>query len=218
MIVLESVALVVSRRFLPLVLLAVSLMVGTMLLVVAWQPMLLAELGHEDVRLNGLVLLLMSLALAAGAACARWVGKDRPHVWGPLVSMGIGAPLILIAYDVVPLLVGLMIAEFLIGLGGVLSGVWCQLMFTDANRNTMFSTVTVMSLLGGVVTTGSFGWLWELWNIPVAVSIPAVLAFVLAVAAWVLARLLPESTDFTWALEQNRTASGEDSLGTDERL
>ncbi len=208
-IVLESVAQVASRRFVPLVVLALSLMCATMLLVVAWQPMLLAEYGGEDVRLNGLVLLLMSLSLTAGAACARWVSRDRPHVWGALISMGIGLPLVLAAYGVVPLVAGLVAAEFLIGLGGVLSGVWNQLMFTDANRNTMFSAVTVVTLFGSALTTGSFGWMWELWGIPAAVSVLSVLAFALAAAALLLARLFPESADFTWAVRQNRaTAQG----------
>lgn len=206
-IVLESVVLVASRRFLPLVVLALSLMVATMLLVVSWQPMLLAEYGGGDVRLNGLVLLLMSLSLAAGAACARWVHKDRPHLWGSLISMGIGLPLVLAAYEVVPLVVGLVVAEFLIGLGGVLSGVWGQLMFTDANRNTMFSAVTVVTLLGSAITTSSFGWMWDLWGIPAAVSVLAVFAFVLATAALLLTRLFPESADFTWAVRQNRAAT-----------
>ena len=206
-IVLESVVLVASRRFLPLVVLALSLMVATMLLVVSWQPMLLAEYGGGDVRLNGLVLLLMSLSLAGGAACARWVNKDRPHMWGSLLSMGIGLPLVLAAYEVVPLVVGLVVAEFLIGLGGVLSGAWGQLMFTDANRNTMFSAVTVVTLLGSAITTSSFGWMWDLWGIPAAVSVLAVFAFVLATAALLLTRLFPESADFTWAVRQNRAAA-----------
>lgn len=206
-IVLESAVLVASRRFVPLVTLALSLMSATMLLVVAWQPMLLAEYGGEDVRLNGLVLLLMSLSLTLGAACARWVNKDRPHVWGSLISMGIGLPLVLAAYGVVPLVAGLVVAEFLIGLSGVLSGVWSQLMFTDANRNTMFSAVTVVTLLGSAVTTSSFGWLWDLGGIPTAVSVLAVFAFLLATAALLLTRLFPESADFTWAMRQNRAAS-----------
>ncbi|MFE9243290.1 MFS transporter [Nocardiopsis sp. NPDC006938] len=205
-IVLESVVLVASRRFLPPVVLALSLMVATMLLVVSWQPMLLAEYGGGDVRLNGLVLLLMSVSLTAGAACARWVHHDRPHVWGGLLSMGIGLPLVLAAHGVVPLVAGLVAAEFLIGLGGVLSGAWCQLMFTDANRNTMFSAVTVVTLLGSALTAGSFGWLWDLWGVPAAVSVLAVFAFALAATALLLSRLLPESTDFAWAVRHGEGA------------
>ena len=205
-IVLESVVLVASRRFLPPIVLALSLMVATMLLVVSWQPMLLAEYG-DDVRLNGLVLLVMSLSLAAGAAAARWVHQDRPHVWGPLLSMGIGLPLVLAAHGVVPLVAGLVAAEFLIGLAGVLSGAWCQLMFTDANRNTMFSAVTVVTLLGSALTTSSFGGLWELWGIATAVSVLAGFALALAAAALVLTRLLPESADFTWAVRRNEDAA-----------
>ncbi|GAA1072704.1 MFS transporter [Nocardiopsis metallicus] len=206
-IVLESVLLVATRRFVPLVVLALSLMSATMLLVVSWQPMLLAEYGGEDVRLNGLVMLLMTVSLTAGAVCARWVNRDRPHVWGPVASMGIGLPLVLAAWDVVPLVAGLVVAEFLIGLGGVLSGVWAQLMFTDANRNTMFSAVTVVTLLGSALTTSSFGWMWDLWGIPAAVSVLAVFAFVCALVALFLARAFPESADFTWAVRQNRTAA-----------
>ncbi|MEC3892648.1 MULTISPECIES: MFS transporter [Nocardiopsis] len=205
-ILVESVVLVASRRFLPLVLLASALMVATMLLVVAWQPLLAAEYGGEDVRLNGLVLLVMSLALMAGAACARWVDRDRPHLWGPVVASGIALPLLLAAYDVIPLVVGLVLAEFLIGLGGVLSGVWSQLMFTDANRNTMFSAVTVVTLFGAAVTTGSFGLLWDLWSIPTAVALLSVLALVVAMASLVLSRLVPESIDFTWAVRRNAEA------------
>ncbi|GAA1469303.1 MFS transporter [Nocardiopsis exhalans] len=206
-IVLESVVLVATRRFAPLVVLALSLMSATMLLVVSWQPMLLAEYGGEDVRLNGLVMLLMTVSLTAGAVCARWVNRDRPHVWGSVASMGIGLPLVLAAYDVVPLVAGLVVAEFLIGLVGVLSGVWAQLMFTDANRNTMFSAVTVVTLLGSALTTSSFGWMWDLWGIPAAVSVLAVFAFVCALVALFLARIFPESADFTWAVRQNRAAA-----------
>ncbi|WP_017581253.1 MFS transporter [Nocardiopsis valliformis] len=206
-IVLESVLLVATRRFVPLVVLALSLMSATMLLVVSWQPMLLAEYGGEDVRLNGLVMLLMTVSLTAGAVCARWVNKDRPHVWGSVASMGIGLPLVLAAYEVVPLVVGLVVAEFLIGLGGVLSGVWAQLMFTDANRNTMFSAVTVVTLLGSALTTGSFGWMWDVWGISTAVSVLAVFAFVCSLVALFLARIFPESADFTWAVRQNRAAA-----------
>jgi MFS family permease len=206
-IVLESVVLVATRRFVPLVVLALSLMSATMLLVVSWQPMLLAEYGGEDVRLNGLVMLLMTVSLTAGAVCARWVNRDHPHVWGSVASMGIGLPLVLAAYEVIPLVVGLVVAEFLIGLTGVLSGVWAQLMFTDANRNTMFSAVTVVTLLGSALTTSSFGWMWGLWGIPAAVSVLAVFAFVCALVALFLARVFPESADFTWAVRQNRTAA-----------
>lgn len=205
-IVLESVLLVATRRFVPQVALAVSLMVATMLLVVAWQPLLLAQYGDEDVRRNGLFMLLMTVSLTAGAFCSRWVDQTRPQVWGPVVSMGIGLPLVLMAYEVVPLWAGLMAAEFLIGMGGVLSGQWCQQMFTDANRNTMFSAVTVVSLLGGALTTSAFGWLWEVWSIPLAVSSLAVAALALALAALVLARCFPESADFTWAARQNEAA------------
>ncbi|MBR8743494.1 MFS transporter [Nocardiopsis sp. MG754419] len=206
-IVLESVVQVASRRFLPLVTLALSLMCATMLLVVAWQPMLLDEYGGDDVRLNGLVLLLMTLSLTAGAACARWVDARRPHVWGSLVSMGIGAPLVLAVHEVIPLIAGLLVAEFLIGLGGVLSGVWCQLMFPDADRNTMFSAVTVITLLGSAATTSAFGWMWDLWGIPTAVTVLSVCAFVPATAALFLSRRLPESVDFTWAVRRNRAAA-----------
>ena len=81
--VLESAAVVVSRRFIPLVMLSLSLMSATMLLVVARQPMLMAEYGDEDMRLTGLILLLMSLFLTTGAACTQWVQESPSRVGLP---------------------------------------------------------------------------------------------------------------------------------------
>ncbi|MEU3310619.1 MFS transporter [Nocardiopsis sp. NPDC006832] len=195
-LVLESVSQVLSRRFAPMVALAMGAMSATVLLVASWQPMLLERFG-QDVHLNGLFLLVMTLSLAAGAAAARWVHPRRPHVWGPLSVMAIGLPVVLAAHDVVPLIVGLVAAEFLIGLAGVVTGIWCQLMFTDADRNTMFSTISTLAMLAGVATSFSFGWLWDLWGIPTAVTIMALGSVVGGVVSLTLVRLFPESTEFT---------------------
>ncbi|WP_255404849.1 MFS transporter [Nocardiopsis sp. JB363] len=194
-LVLESVSQVLSRRFAPMVALAMGAMSATVLLVASWQPMLLERFG-QDVRLNGLFLLVMTLSLAAGAAAARWVHPRRPHVWGPLSVMAIGVPVVLAAHDVIPLIVGLVAAEFLIGLAGVVAGVWYQLMFTDANRNTMFSTISTLAMLAGVATSFSFGWLWDLWGIPVAVTVMASGAVIGGAISLVLTHLFPESTEF----------------------
>ena len=196
MIVLESVSQVLSRRFAPMVALAMGAMSATVLLVASWQPMLLERFG-QDVRLNGLFLLVMTLSLAAGAAAARWVHPRRPHLWGPPSVMAIGIPLVLSAHDVVPLIVGLIAAEFLIGLAGVVAGVWYQLMFTDADRNTMFSAISTLAMLAGVATSFSFGWLWDLRGIPVAVTVMASGAVIGGIVSLILTRFFPESTEFT---------------------
>lgn len=195
-IVLESVSQVLSRRFAPMVALAMGAMSATVLLVASWQPMLLERFG-QDVRLNGLFLLVMTLSLAAGAAAARWVHPRRPHLWGPPSVMAIGIPLVLSAHDVVPLIVGLIAAEFLIGLAGVVAGVWYQLMFTDADRNTMFSAISTLAMLAGVATSFSFGWLWDLRGIPVAVTVMASGAVIGGIVSLILTRFFPESTEFT---------------------
>nr|WP_275040587.1 MFS transporter [Nocardiopsis alkaliphila] len=194
-IMLESVSLVLSRRFAPMVALAVGAMSATVLLVVSWQPMLVERFG-EDLRLNGLFLLSMTVSLTVGAACARWVDPTRPHLWGPLAVMVIGTPVVLAAHDVVPLIVGLIAAELLIGLAGVVAGVWYQLMFPDANRSTMFSAITALAALGGIATSFGFGWLWQLWGVPTAVTLLATVSVIAGATSLVLTRCFPESTEF----------------------
>ncbi|WP_159943583.1 MULTISPECIES: MFS transporter [unclassified Nocardiopsis] len=201
-IVAESAALLATRRFLPLVALTVSLVSSTALLVAAWQP-LLREAHGGDVRLNGLVLLALTSALAAGAACARFVDRgQRPHVWAPLVAALSGVPLVLVAHGLVPLVPGLIAAEFLLGLGGVLSNVWQQLMFTDANRNTMFSMLAMVAGTVRTVILVPFGGLWDLVGLAWAATVLVSASVVAAVATGVLTRLLPESTRFTGASER----------------
>ena len=191
-IVVESASLVAGARFLPLVALVASTAVGTALLVVSWQPMLVAAYG-DDVRLNGLMLLVMTAALVAGALCARFADRRDPRRWGPAFAALVGAPVILAAHGSVPLPVGLVASELLIGLTGVLMGVWQQTMFTDANRNTMFS---MLAMVGGVfvaATTLSFGWMWELFGMVRTTTVLASVGVLLAGASAVLARFVPES-------------------------
>jgi len=189
-IVAESAALVASARFLPLVALAASTAVGTALLVVSWQPMMAVAYG-DDVRLNGLMLLVMTAALVVGALCARLVERRDPRIWAPAFASLMGAPVALAAYGAVPLPVGLVAGELLIGLTGVLVGVWQHTMFTDANRNTMYS---MLAMVGGVfvmLTTLTFGWMWELVGSAGAATALASLGVRLAVAAGVAGRWVP---------------------------
>ncbi len=214
-IVRESAVSMVGRRFLPLVALTASLTSGIALLVVSWQPMLLAVHG-EDVRRNGLMLLMMMSALVAGSACSRFVGRDRPHVWAPLFAAAVGLPLALAAHGLVPLTAGLLASEFLLGLTGVLSGVWQQLMFSDANRNTMFSMLGMVSGLVRALTVVSFGWLWGLlgmaWSVTSMISVGVVAAVVSAVSS----RLLPESTRFAAHPSDESKNDGDHSSGESE--
>ncbi|GAA1449379.1 MFS transporter [Nocardiopsis tropica] len=189
-IVAESASLVAGVRFLPLVALTASMAVGTALLVVSWQPMLVAAHG-DDVRLNGLMLLVMTAALTAGALCAKFLDLRDPRLWGPACATLVGAPVALAAHGAVPLWAGLVAGEFLIGLAGVLMGVWQQTMFTDANRNTMFSMLAMVAGALVMATTLSFGWLWELFGLPRATTALASVGVLLAVASAVLARIVP---------------------------
>lgn len=196
-IIRDSARLVAGRRFLPLVALTASLTAGTSLLVVSWQPMLLTAHG-EDVRLNGVTLLAMTSSLALGAVCARFVDRGRrPHTWAPVCAAFVGLPLVLTAHGLLPLALGLVAAEFLIGLTGVLSGVWQQLMFTDADRNTMFSMLGMVAGLVRALLLVSFGGLWGSLGLAWAVTVMSAVGVVTAVSAGVLARVLPESTRFT---------------------
>ncbi|OOC55731.1 MULTISPECIES: MFS transporter [Nocardiopsis] len=194
-IVRESAVLVASRRFVPLMALSVASVSGLAALVVSWQPMLTAAHG-EDVRLNGLVLLVMMAAMTAGSASSRFAGRSRPHMWAPLLAASSGLPLLLAAHGLVPLVAGLTASEFLIGLTVVLSQVWQQLMFSDANRNTMFSMLGMVGNAVRMLTVLSFGWLWGLLGMEWAVTAVVAFSVVAAVVAAVSSRLLPESTRF----------------------
>lgn len=192
-IVRESAVLVASRRFAPLVALSAASVSGLAALVLSWQPMLAAEHG-EDVRLNGLVLLVMMAAMAAGSACSRFVGRGRPQVWGPVFAASSGLPLLLAAHGTVPLVAGLAAAEFLLGLAVVLSHVWQQAMFSDANRNTMSAMLGMVGNAVRLLTVLSFGWLWELFGLDRAVTVVVGFGTAAAVATVLLSRRFPEST------------------------
>ncbi|WDZ90301.1 MFS transporter [Nocardiopsis sp. HUAS JQ3] len=192
-IVRESAVLVASRRFVPLVALTAASVSGLAALVLAWQPMLAAEHG-ADVRLNGLVLLLMMAAMAAGSACSRFVGRDRPHVWGPVFAASAGLPLVLAVHGVVPLVAGLMAAEFLLGLAVVLSHVWQQTMFSDANRNTMAAMLGMVGNAVRMLTVLAFGWLWELFGLEWTVTAVVGFGVAAALATVLLSQRFPEST------------------------
>ncbi|MFC9088959.1 MFS transporter [Nocardiopsis dassonvillei] len=192
-IVRESAVLVASRRFVPLVALSAASVSGLAALVLSWQPMLAAEHG-ADVRLNGLVLLLMMAAMAAGSACSRFVGRGRPHVWGPVFAASSGLPLVLAAHGAVPLVAGLVAAEFLLGLAVVLSHVWQQTMFSDANRNTMSAMLGMVGNAVRMLTVLAFGWLWELFGLDWTVTAVVGFGVAAALATVLLSRRFPEST------------------------
>ncbi|WP_150253927.1 MFS transporter [Nocardiopsis deserti] len=200
-IVRESALLVVSRRFVPLVALTAASVSGLAALVLSWQPMLAAEHG-TDVRLNGLVLLVMMAAMAAGSACSRFVGRDRPHVWGPVFAASSGLPLVLAAHGAVPLVAGLVAAEFLLGLAVVLSHVWQQTMFSDANRNTMSAMLGMVGNAVRMLTVLSFGWLWELFGLDWTVTAVAGFGVAAALATVLLSRRFPESVRFVEGEEE----------------
>jgi MFS family permease len=189
-----SVAAIAGRRFWPVVSLSVSTGVVMATLIMAWQPLLLAAYG-EDVRVNGLVLLAMTLGLMAGAACSRFTDRLRPQVWGPVFAMATGAPLVLLAFGWLPLVPGLVVAEFFLGVTGVVSAAWQHLLYSDANRNTMFSAMAVVSGATVAATQWGFGWLWELGGIPVTISVLVGASAVAAVATPLSARLFPARED-----------------------
>ncbi|WP_017572417.1 MFS transporter [Nocardiopsis halotolerans] len=206
-IVRESAVAVVGRRFAPLVALSAASASGLAVLVISWQPMLMAAHG-ENVRLNGLVLLVMVVAMTAGSASSRFVGRGRPHVWAPLLAACSGLPLLLAAHGLVPLVPGLVVSEFLIGLTLVLSHVWQQLMFSDDNRNTMFSMLGMVDSATRMLTVLSFGWLWELLGMGWAVTAVVAFSVVAALVAAPLSRFVPESTRFDGGSPDERELDG----------
>lgn len=108
-----------------------------------------------------------------------------------MFAVATGAPLVLLAFGRVPLVPGLVVAEFFLGVTGVVSAAWQQLMYSDANRNTMFSAMAVVSGVTYAATQWSFGWLWELGGIPVAICVLVAASAVAALLTPLSARLLP---------------------------
>lgn len=202
-IVRESVAELATRRFAPLVALVTAAATVTTALVLVWQPLVRAEHG-EDVRINGLYLLVMTVSLAAGAACSRFLDQSRPHWWGPLFAALSGVPLVLAVFEVIPLMAGVIGTEFFIGLTGVFSGVWQHLLYTDANRNTMFSAMAMVSGSTVGLTHLTTGWLWDLAGIGPAVAVMASMSALLGVTTVILFRIFPESTEFTAAAHEKK--------------
>lgn len=204
-IVRESVVELATRRFAPLVALVMAAATVTTALVLVWQPLVRAEHG-EDVRINGLYLLVMTVSLAAGAACSRFLDQSRPHWWGPVFAALSGVPLVLAVFHVIPLMAGVIGTEFFIGLTGVFSGVWQHLLYTDTNRNTMFSA---MAMVGGTavgLTHLTTGWLWDLAGLGPAVAVMASVSALLAMITVTLFRIFPESTEFATTTRENQAA------------
>ncbi|MFL1434482.1 MFS transporter [Nocardiopsis protaetiae] len=207
----ESVTALAGRRYVPLVALVLFSTPGKVVLVICWQPLVAREYGG-DVRFNGLVLLGMTLALAVGAACSRFVDPRNPHLWAPLTALATTVPLFLVAWDVLPLLVGLVVAEFLLGLAQALFVAWEHLMYSDEARNTLFSVMSFLGLAVIGATYAVFGWAWDAWGLESAMV--AVLAFSAAgsLAVVPLALAFPESRRFFDPREKARADISEESV------
>ncbi|CAL9518249.1 hypothetical protein SUDANB121_03800 [Nocardiopsis dassonvillei] len=191
----ESVAALAGRRFVPLVAMLVGLTLAKAVLVVCWQPLVAREYG-DDVRFNGLVLLGMSLALALGAACSRFAGHRNPHLWTPLGAVATTVPLLLVAGGALPLLPGLVLAEFLLGLSLALFAAWEHLMYSDEARNTLFSVMSFLGLAVNGAAFAVFGAAWEIWGLGFAMAAVLFLAAAFSLSVVPLAFAFPESRRF----------------------
>ncbi|MDE3720815.1 MFS transporter [Nocardiopsis sp. N85] len=194
-LVRESVTTLAGRRFAPLVVLVVGLTVVKAVLVMSWQPLVTARYG-DDVRINGMVLLVMTFALALGAACSRFLGHRNPHLWGSACVIATGVPLFLVAWDLLPPVVALILAEFLLGVSQALFVVWEHLMYSDAARNALFSTMSFVALAVLSMTHVLFGWAWDGYGLETAMTVVLVVSVVAAAATAPLAFAFPESRRF----------------------
>ncbi|MFY7065401.1 MFS transporter [Nocardiopsis changdeensis] len=191
----ESVAALAGRRYVPLVALVLCSTPAKVVLVICWQPLVAREYGG-DVRFNGLVLLGMTLALALGAACSRFVDPRNPHLWAPASAVATAVPLFLVAWGALPLLVGLVLAEFLLGLAQALFVAWEHLMYSDEARNTLFSVMSFLGLAVIGATYAVFGWAWDVWGLESAMVAVLAVSAAGSLAVIPLAYAFPESRRF----------------------
>jgi MFS family permease len=204
----ESVAALAGRRYVPLVALVLCSTPAKVVLVICWQPLVAREYGG-DVRFNGLVLLGMTLALALGAACSRFADPRNPHLWAPLAAVATAVPLLLVAWGALPLLVGLVLAEFLLGLAQALFVSWEHLMYSDEARNTLFSVMSFLGLAVIGATYAVFGWAWEAWGLESAMVVVVGASALGSLAVLPLAFAFPESRRFFDPRERERAQESE---------
>lgn len=180
---------ILNKQTLPLIFGSILLGFSSVGIVIAWQP-ILSSAGN--VQMNGLILLALSLGALAGSQITRVLFERMSHrivftLGVFLVAFGLFGATLLHSSQIT----GFIVAEFGFGIATVGFGALQQIHFTDENRNSMFSTLSTVTILASIVANAAYGYLWDTFGVLPTTAIFAAVIFTFGVA------FLAFSTKFT---------------------
>ena len=165
----RGVRYILSRKGRLLLALSVLAAIDLAIVILTWQPMTVDVVGF-DAGLLGIVLLVLTLATAAGAWTTRWTRRCSPEaVVGATLSI-VNASLALVLLGAVGAIVAYVLAEFLIGIALTTLAVWAQATFPDSIRATATSLVGSATGVTMAITNGLMGQLWQALGLTSAVA------------------------------------------------
>lgn len=139
------------------------------IVILTWQPLALqvVQIGEN---LLGVALLILSLAVAAGAFVSRWI---PPHATGAAVGLTLAllnGSLVLAAFGPTGVVVAVVGAEFFLGVALTVLAVWGQRIFPDRLRATATSLIGTATGLAVAITNGVMGRLWDVRGLQPAIA------------------------------------------------
>jgi len=176
------------REVVPLIIATIASGLSVTVIVVTWQPVLSPGL---DLRLNGLLLMALTLAAAMGSLLSKALHEVDAAEMSLLAFAMIAAGLAISSLVAGGALVGYLLAEFGLGLSMVGIGKWQHLEFSDELRNTLYSTLATVGLCAALVANSALGILWQQVGLPVTVLVFAVAVAGLSVVVGTLRKLAP---------------------------
>ena len=139
------------------------------IVILTWQPLAL-HVVHLGQHLLGVALLVLSIAVAAGAFASRWVPKrfTGSAVGVSLVLLnGFLAIAVISPAGAAAAVVG---AEFFLGVALTILAVWGQRLFPDRIRATATSVLGTASGVTMAITNGVMGTVWDTIGLQQAVT------------------------------------------------
>ena len=190
----KSFLWILNKQTLPLIFGSVLVGFSSVGIVIAWQPILSSA---DNVQMNGLILLALSLGALAGSQITRVLFERMPHrivftLGVFLVAFGLSGAALLHSGRII----GFLVAEFGFGIATVAFGAFQQMHFTDDNRNSMFSTLSTVTIIASIVANAAYGYLWETLGILAATAIFAAAIFTFGTAFLALSTKLKNGANY----------------------
>ncbi|MEU7581324.1 MFS transporter [Streptomyces sp. NPDC041068] len=180
----SGIRLVLSKKCRLLLLFSVLASVDLGIIILTWQPAAKTVAGLSTQWL-GLVLLVLSVAAAAGAAATRWASRVEPAPLLGLLLLGLNLSLLCASSGGFGAGVAYLGAEFFVGAALTTLAVWGQQVFPDDLRATAASVLGTATGITIALTHGVMGSLWDRLGLVEAVTLVAALLGLCALAAGV---------------------------------